>query len=440
MDVNKTILSKYNSFRQKRKRGLFCYAPFSNMYFNVHGDVAPCWLGFSNPENIQNKTIKEIWFGEKFTLFRNNIQNLDLETTCKTCKTNIDNGNYYSVLSRAYDNTTSLGKYPVMMELELDNTCNFECIMCNQFLSSSIERKIIGNRNPKTNYDESFVEQLEEFIPYLHEIRFNGGEPFLIEIYYKIWERIIAINPKLKIVVATNGSIYNNRIEQLLEKGNFHINISIDSLKDERYAEIRKNGKLESTLNNFHKYLNYTKKKKNTLCVLINPMRNNWDEMPDFVKFCNSLNIPLWFNTIIHPKDLSLWALPPEKLYHIYSKLTKYRFTPISFKQQSKQNIATYNNLVNVQIYNWYLQSNKNVEEYPINSFEDIKNYILQSSTDNDLVQKIVFIEKELNKESIDSNLFFNLIKQYSLEEFLGYLTSIDKNGIQDLINKYLHR
>ena len=57
-------------------------------------------------------------------------------------------------------------------------------------------------------YDAAFVKQLEEFIPHLEEVKFYGGEPFLIEIYYEIWEKIMELNPKVRISVQTTISCW----------------------------------------------------------------------------------------------------------------------------------------------------------------------------------------------------------------------------------------
>jgi len=76
--------------------------------------------------------------------------------------------------------------------------------------------------------------------------------------------------------------------------------------------------------------------------------------MPIFVEFANQLNIPLWFNTIIRPEELSLWALPKEELQKIFDALSKYQFKkPLENEYQKQHNISVYNNLVFTQIKNW---------------------------------------------------------------------------------------
>jgi MoaA/NifB/PqqE/SkfB family radical SAM enzyme len=228
------------------------------MYFNSVGDVANCWLTFDQPEKYtEDRTIKEIWFGAKFSALRDNIKKFDLSSRCGTCLNYIKNGNHVNVLAKAYDNEYPISDFPTMMEFELTNTCNLECTMCTGLLSSSIRanrEKLPKLRSP---YGAKFVSELEDFIPYLHEARFNGGEPFLIKIYYDIWERIIKINPNCKIVVATNGTILTDKVKSVLNRGNFHLNISIDSLNEDNYRQIRINGDLNKVLENFVFFKNF---------------------------------------------------------------------------------------------------------------------------------------------------------------------------------------
>lgn len=362
MSLEKRILKEYGRSRGLVRKKHLCNAPFGNMYFNIHGDAAPCWLGFINPDSYPKRSIREIWEGERFNTFRQNIKKQSLETTCGTCLHNLKNANYISVLARAYDHLGKTSKYPRMMELELDNTCNLECIMCHGSLSSSI-RKNRENKPPLViPYDVAFVEQLKEFIPHLQELRLNGGEPFLSQICYQIFENVILLNPKLKLVVATNGTVWNSKIENLLNKGNFNINISIDSLDKIIYERIRVNANFDETMANFHRFLEYCRRKGTKLCVMVNPMRENWKEMPDFVTFCNKHNVPLWFNTIQHPEEHSLWALPTEKLQEIFETLSTINFRVSVGNPESFHNTKVYYNLVHTQIYNWLLESKNNKE------------------------------------------------------------------------------
>lgn len=353
-DVPEAYRAYYKS-RDIAERKYLCHAPFNNMYFNTRGEVANCWLTFDDPEIYrEGVSIKDIWTGEKFSRLRENIRQFNLQEKCGTCEKNFRNGNYVNVLAKAYDNHFALTDYPSVMEFELSNTCNLECTMCNGELSSVIRKNREQLPALKSPYGDRFVEELREFIPHLQEARFNGGEPFLIHIYYKIWDLMLALNPGLKIVVATNGTILNERVKSYLERGNFHLNISIDSLQPERYATIRVNGDLTKLLEHFAYFKAYCHTRKRDLCVMVNPMRNNWQEMPDFVRFCNEHNVQLWFNTIVYPASLAMWNMPAAELETAYTTLSSRRMPlPVKHLATALHNEKIFRNFVEQQVRTW---------------------------------------------------------------------------------------
>lgn len=360
--LSSDVIAAYNAARNKPNATHICHAPFSNMYFNVHGDCAPCWLTFIEPDSYPKKSIREIWFGEKYQSLRKNLLAYNLTDKCNVCLKNLQGGNFTSVLARAYD-VNEPADYPSMLELELNNTCNLECVMCIGELSSSIRKnreKLPPIRSP---YDEAFVEQLEEFIPHLNELRFNGGEPFLIGIVFKIFEKVEKLNPKLKITIATNGTVLNYKVKEWLNKLNIHINLSIDSLTPDIYETIRVNAHFDRLMEHFQFYHQYCKENKRTLCIMVNPMRNNWHEMPEFIRFVNKYNVNIWFNTIHRPVEWSIWALPAAELEKIYTTLSNAVFS----KEERNASLAAYNigiykNLVEVQFKNWWKEAQEREE------------------------------------------------------------------------------
>ena len=55
-------------------------------------------------------------------------------------------------------------------------------------------------------------------MPHLEEMKFLGGEPFMIGIYYDIWGEVARVNPGVKIRITTNATTLNPRTKTLLEK------------------------------------------------------------------------------------------------------------------------------------------------------------------------------------------------------------------------------
>ena len=333
---------------------MICNAPFNNMYFTVRGTVSPCWKTTDHCDHWStNKSIMDIWKGDKFEEYRTSLKNNIFINRCKECKQDIDNDVW--PLARAYNEYPVNDFWPSMMELELSNQCNLECIMCNGTLSSGIRKNRDKLPPLPVIYDDSFVQQLNEFIPHLTELRFNGGEPFAQKIVLDICENVSRINPKLKINIATNGTVYNKRVKKLLDNCNIHINISIDSLIPERYAQIRINGDFDVLMKNFKLFKKYCHDNNRDICIMVNPMRNNWEEMIEFARWTHKHKVKLWYNTILYPAHCAIFNLPSEEL----TKITK------QLKYELKDVYGTYNydkveHLVNNQIENWLWESLSN--------------------------------------------------------------------------------
>jgi len=332
-----------------------CVAPYNNMYFTTEGRVAPCWLLVGHLDTWgPNRSIKDIWFGEKFTEYRNNLKNNIFNSECRVCKQKIEADTW--PLALAYDGF-GIKEYPTLLELELNNQCNLECVMCEGRLSSGIRKNRDKLPPLPLIYDDTFVEQLKEFIPHLEELRFNGGEPFAQKIVYDICMLVAELNPGLRINIATNGTVYNKQVRAILEKCNVSLNISIDSLEKDNYEAIRINGNFDDLMSNFEIFKKYCHTNNRGLSVMVNPMNNNWWEMANFVKFTTDNKVHLWYNTIHHPEHLSIWKLPSTDLSVIIQTLQPQldELKPTDFSNHTAHgNWEKLDHFVNKQITNWY--------------------------------------------------------------------------------------
>lgn len=332
--------------------GAPCNAPFNNMYFTVHGKVSPCWKlpGFCDQWS-EERSIMDIWKGEHFQKYRDALMQCNFLNRCKECEVEIENEVW--PLAKAYQQFgTNDNGYPTLMELELSNQCNLECIMCSGELSSGIRKKEGKPPLPQI-YNDAFINQLEEFIPHLKELRFNGGEPFAQKIVLDICDMVAKINPNLAINMATNGTVFNKRVQHILDNNNISINISIDSLIPERYEQIRINGDFDVLMKNVEIYKDYCHTNNRNLSIMVNPMRNNWEEMGHFAEWASEIKAALWYNTILYPKHLSIWNLSSEELENIYDVL----HNKVLNMDNTIKNYKVFKHLVENQIRNWLLDS-----------------------------------------------------------------------------------
>lgn len=375
--LNAEVVAEYNQTRTAIHDKLLCHAPFKSMYFGHHGRVHSCCYNRNHILGYYpHSTIHDIWFGEQANRLRNYISNNDLRLGCHGCKEQLIAGNFDAVKARQYDERKlNESKMPSVMEFELSNTCNLECEMCTGEFSSLIRTKREKLPPLDNPYDSNFVDQLEAFIPYLEEVKFYGGEPFLIEIYYRIWDKIMTINPGARISVQTNGTTLNSRIKNLLDNTNFHISVSIDSLQKETYELIRKNAVLERTLENIKWFRDYCSRKNTFFGISVCAMQQNWIELPHFVAYCNSLNVPVYFHTVVTPEKCSIRYFPSVQLKNILDHLSSVSLPYATAIE--KKNKLHYEGLIR-QFEKWHTDSLKNIESQLVSEFDDFQKLMLE--------------------------------------------------------------
>ncbi len=396
---NKEKIIEYNKSRTTGPEPCVCHAPSRSLYFDIHGKATACCFNRVHvlgkyPEN----SIYEIVNGEKRSNLQKELCRQNFMYGCQHCHKLIEAGNFEGVEARLYDSLKDQNSTPSEIVFELDNTCNLECVMCHEEFSSSIA-KAKGIKNIEHPYDKEFLKQLEAYIPTLKVAKFLGGEPFLINIYYEIWDLIIKLNPKCKINLQTNGTVFNDKVKSYLDKGNLYIGVSIDSLKAETFESIRINAKLENVLINLDKFIKLSKKKNNYVNLSVCPMQQNWDEIPDIVEFCNKKRIFIYFNTV-YTEGFAISDLPENTLKEILDK-----YSSVTFKKSgiiAKRNIRFFENLKS-QIESWYIEkynySLQYKKRHKFNSTQ-LKDRLLKLTAENKttqdkLEQAFNFNEKE---------------------------------------------
>jgi sulfatase maturation enzyme AslB (radical SAM superfamily) len=350
--LSKELLRDYNKNRPKEKRGLVCHAPFDSLRFTQGGKAtACCFNGEHALGSYPNDSVNDIWFGKNAKELREYVSHNDLSLGCFHCKHQIENLEFGSVKTLMYDHLPARSHaYPIQMEFELHNTCNLECIMCNAQNSSSIRKNRDGLPKWESPYDDDFVDQLNEFIPYLTQASFVGGEPFLIDLYYRIWEKMAVSNRDVNLHVTTNGTILNDKVKRVLEKGKFNFSISIESIRPQTYEKVRVNGNCNSVLKNIDYFIDYCNKGGTRLEIWVCPIRQNWKEIPEIVEYFNDRGVKVNLHTVWFPPSLALWNLPLNDLHNIS---TYYSSISLNTESEIEQiNERQFQEIV-LQVRNW---------------------------------------------------------------------------------------
>ncbi len=456
MILEPKTIDAYNRSRNCANDRIVCHAPLTNLNFEQTGEVRACCYNFKHvlgrwPE----QSIKEIWQGEKLQLLRNYISDNNLGGGCLECGKMIEMGNYQGVRAKYYDefalgfltqkisniknNLTGSFNYPKVMEFELSNQCNLECVMCNGSFSSSIRKNREKLPPIISPYNEKFVDELEEFIPHLTDAKFLGGEPFMIDVYLDIWERIRKINPNIRIHITTNGTFLNNRIKDLLEGLHAGIIMSMDSVERETYLKIRVNSNYEKVMENLDYFLYYTKRKNTFISIAACPIIYNWKELPKMLEFCLEKNIALYFNAVFTPLELSLREQTMELQEEVLAYLEAYSLPSIKGSANSPRNLSIQAYIdFKKQLKGWLLERKEvlKVKDEKIYRMEELADYKIEiDSTVEWSLDKISKLLLEIT--ALEGKGLFDKEKELK-KELEQLLIASPKNKLSESLACYL--
>ena len=327
-----------------------CQAPLTTINFDSTGIITTCCYNRTLSLGCYPEvSIKDAWNAPQKQKLIDAVNQYDFSYGCMGCHNQIAYQRS-TVFLKKFDGYTYIGndgKYPTNMEFEFSNLCNYECIMCGGKWSSSI-RKNRENLPPlEERFGDEFVEQLDEFIPYLKLAQFLGGEPFLVPLYYKIWEKIAKLNKNLPIIVVSNCSIYNDKVQSVIDSlPNFKIIASFDSLQKPTYEAIRINGVYEKAKENLECLISQKRLEAISVC----PMIQNIYEIPEIADFCMKNDINLYFNAVSNAlgygadlpsgvPEFRLSTLGQEDLLKIKAMLENLE-TPSKYNDQIKHTIG----------------------------------------------------------------------------------------------------
>lgn len=202
--------------------GTSAYCPLAWSHFHVatNGDVRPCCIGDSKIPlgNINNQTYDEIWNGDKMKKFRLDMLADKKSPMCTECYKKEATGEWSQrvdaikkfqktssewVLETEEDGTSTTSK-PIYWDIRFNNICNMRCRMCGHFSSSKwfkdakeLEKRHGDRSHLQGDQDQkailygvedgaALLDRLEEYIPFVEEIYFAGGEPLQMEEHYRI--------------------------------------------------------------------------------------------------------------------------------------------------------------------------------------------------------------------------------------------------------------
>ncbi|MDD3877285.1 MAG: radical SAM protein [Bacteroidales bacterium] len=438
----KSHLAKYQLSRPIGPCSTVCFAPSKSVYFGFGGKVVPCCFNRtyvygvypqqSVGEIINNRSRKEL----QKSLSSNNFSN-----GCEHCRRQIMDGNFNGVEARLYDKLKGHKDFPTEMIFELDNNCNLECVMCTEVFSSTIHRINFGNAINPSPYNSDFILQLKPYLKHLKVAKFLGGEPFLIKMYYEIWQILIKENPHCVIELQTNGTVFNSQIEELLGKGRFQIGVSIDSLIPEKFEQIRKNASFNQVISNLERFIKLTSKRGEYVNVSVCPMQQNWEEIPDILRFCNKRNIFICFNTV-YTQGFAIQEMNSDMLLKVLQHYKKAKIRINSYI--SWRNTRAFNDLIS-QIERWLFKKTEAEKEliprWPFMREELLTPIKLKLGSDYEIYEKMLaFAVSGMPEEMLLNDKQKQMLADIKPEDLIYFLKNESPDSLKQRLINFLQK
>ena len=173
------------------------------------------------------------------------------------------------------------------LRVSVTDNCNLRCVYCMEEKDN-----IFLKKENKLTDDEIYRIVKESASLGIKKIRITGGEPLVRPGIVELIGRINSIPGIEEIYMTTNGILLYDKVEALAKNGLKGVNISLDSLKEERFKTLTRRGELSSVLKAIDKCLEYNLKVKiNT--VMVNDI--NKDEIIDFVDMTKNKAVDVRF-------------------------------------------------------------------------------------------------------------------------------------------------
>lgn len=173
------------------------------------------------------------------------------------------------------------------LRLSITDRCNLRCIYCMEENS----KEFLDNNKLLTDDEIIKIVKVASNLG-IKKVRLTGGEPLVREGIVSLVKRINNIDGISEIYITTNGILLDDKIVDLYNNGLKGINISLDSLKVDRFKEITRVGELGQVISSMNKALELGVKVKVNI-VLIDEI--NYDEIVDFVRLSIDKKIDVRF-------------------------------------------------------------------------------------------------------------------------------------------------
>jgi cyclic pyranopterin phosphate synthase len=174
------------------------------------------------------------------------------------------------------------------LRVSVTDLCNLRCVYCMPPGGSELSRK-------------EEILSLEEILKIIkhgvslgvNKIRITGGEPLVRKGITSLIKHIAEIKGIDDIAMTTNGVFLKEFATELKSSGLSRLNISLDTMREDRFAEITRGGNIEDVFEGVEAVLKAGFKGTKLNAVVMRG--DNDDEIQDFVRYIMERDIELRF-------------------------------------------------------------------------------------------------------------------------------------------------
>src|SRR5215467_11952707 len=210
-------------------------------------------------------------------------------------------GTSYAIMT-SMPTVDSLNRPMLDLRISVTDRCNFRCTYCMPF-----DEYTWIERNQVLSFEE--IERVARlFLDFgIQKVRLTGGEPLVRKDLDQLVARLSRIERLADLSLTTNGALLGDQAAKLYAAGLRRINVSIDSLRPDRFTALTKRGNLDDVLAGL-----FTAKKAGFHPIKINAVvirGTNDDEIIDLVEFARQNRFEMRFIEYMDVGNVNAWSL-----------------------------------------------------------------------------------------------------------------------------------
>ncbi len=179
------------------------------------------------------------------------------------------------------------GRQVTYVRLSVTDRCDLRCVYCMSEDMKFVPREQLLTLEEMSRIGAAFVDLG------VNKIRISGGEPLTRRNILSVFESLGKLDGLTDLTLTTNATLLKKYAQPLKDAGVTRINISLDTIQEERFAKITRIGKLQKTMDGIDEALKvgFDNIKINTVV-----MKNfNHDEVIDLVEFIRDRGMDISF-------------------------------------------------------------------------------------------------------------------------------------------------